>query len=340
VIAFQYNVISSRARNLGLAKRDFGDDYIALRSKWQSLALSVQKLFVIVGPTAIGKSDLALKLARDMHGEIVSADSRTIYRGMDIATAKPSRADQELVPHHLIDVVEPDEELTLADYQQRAYNAIDDIFARGKIPLLVGGTGLYVRAIVEGYNIPRVPPNISRRSELEQIPAPELYAHLQTLDPDIAQTILPNNTRRMIRALEVIEATGAKMSAQQTRHPPPYPALQIGLQLPRSLLYARVDARIEKMMANGLVNEVRGLVARGYSFQLPSMTSLGYREIGAFVRGEISLEEAVILLKSNTRKFIRHQANWFRPTDARIRWFDLSISSYDDIQEFVASQVP
>lgn len=304
----------------------------------------IPKLFTIVGPTAVGKTEIALKLAREFlriehAGEIVSADSRTIYRGMDIATAKPTRAQQTLVPHHLLDVVEPDEELTLADYQKRAYAAIDDIFARGKIPFLVGGTGLYARAVVEGYRIPRVPPNMTRRAELEQIPAPELYARLKTLDPEIAETILPNNTRRMIRALEVIEATGEKMSEQQTRHPPPYAISQIGLSLPRPLLYERVDARIEQMIALGLEDEVRGLVARGYGFDLPSMTSLGYREMGAYVRGEISLDEAIALLKSNTRKFIRHQANWFRPGDARIHWFDLSVQNYDDIRAFVASQL-
>lgn len=295
----------------------------------------VNRLVVILGPTAVGKSDVALKLARELDGEIVSADSRQIYRGMDIATAKPTREEQALVPHHLIDVVEPDEELTLAEYQQRAYAAIDDIFARGKLPLLVGGTGLYVRAVVEGYNIPRVPPNMARRAELEQIPAPELYARLQSLDREIAETILPNNTRRMIRALEVIEATGEKMSEQQTRHPPPYLITQIGLSLPRPVLYARVDARIDRMIERGLVDEVRGLVEKKYSFELPSMTGLGYREIGAHVRGEISLKEAVTLLKSNTRKFIRHQGNWFRASDSKIKWFDMETDRYGEIERVV-----
>ncbi len=310
-----------------------------MRLENQKSKIKNQKLFAIVGPTAVGKTDIALKLASEFDGEIVSADSRTIYRGMDLATAKPTRAERALVPHHLLDVVEPDQELTLAEYQKRAYAALDDIFARAKIPFLVGGTGLYVRAVVEGYNIPRVPPNLAQRAVLEKIPAPELYARLQTLDPEIAATILPNNTRRMIRALEVIDATGEKMSALQTRHPPPYPIVQIGLSLPRPLLYARVDARIDKMIQDGLVDEVRALVARGYAFDLPSMTGLGYREIGAFVRGEISLDQAMTLLKSNTRKFIRHQANWFRPGDARICWFDLSLSGYDEIRKFVASEL-
>jgi len=298
-----------------------------------------QTLLILLGPTAVGKTEISLRLAEEYNGEIVSADSRLIYRGMDIATAKPTREEQARVPHHLIDVVAPDEELTLAEYQTRAYAAIEDIFARGKIPFLVGGTGLYIRAVVEGYNIPRVPPNPTRRAEWAQMPPTELYARLQTLDPEIAATILPNNARRVIRALEVIETTGEKMSAQQTRRPPPFVFTQIGLQLPRPLLYARVDARIDKMFAAGLVDEVRGLVERGYAFTLPSMTGLGYREIGAYLRGEIDLAEATRLLQSNTRKFIRHQANWFRPHDARIHWFDLSTTHDDAIQKFIASQL-
>lgn len=301
--------------------------------------MSVPTLFVLLGPTAVGKTEISLRLAQEFNGEIVSADSRLIYRDMDIATAKPTRQEQARVPHHLINVVAPDEELTLAEYQSRAYGAIDNIFARGKIPFLVGGTGLYIRAVVEGYHIPRVPPNPARRTELEQYSALVLYERLQALDPEIATTILPNNTRRIIRALEVIEATGEKMSAQQTRHPPDYPVRQIGLQRPRPQLYARVDERIDSMMEQGLVDEVRGLVERGYAFTLPSMTGLGYREIGAYLRGEIDLDEAVRLLKSNTRKFIRHQANWFRPTDTRIQWFDSSAQNFDAIRTFVNESV-
>ncbi len=303
-----------------------------------------QKLFVILGPTAVGKSEVALQLAQDFAragkpGEIVSADSRQIYRRMDIATAKPTCAEQALVPHHLIDVVEPDQELTLAEYQARAYAAIDEILARGRVPLLVGGTGLYLRAVVEGYRIPRVPPDPARRAELERQATPELFARLQALDPAAAAAILPTNTRRIIRALEVIEATGEPISQQQTRQPPPYATTQIGLSLPRPLLYARVDARVDRMMAQGLVDEVRGLVARGYAFTLPSMTGLGYREMGAYLRGEVSLDEAVQLLKRNTRKFIRHQANWFRPTDPRIHWFDLAAQGYAEIREWVFQQL-
>lgn len=281
-------------------------------------------LIVIVGPTGVGKTDLGLTLCDTFHGEVVSADSRLIYRGMDIATAKPTRAEQARVPHHLIDVVNPDQAYTLAEYQADAYAAIKDIHARGRVPFLIGGTGLYVRAIVEGLQIPRVPPNRERRAELEREPLAQLYARLQTLDPTTAAGTLPNNARRIIRALEVIEATGRPISHQQTRQPPPYRILQIGLTMPREILYTRLDARIDQMLAEGLIDEVRGLVARGYSSDLPSMTGLGYREIGMVLRGEATLDEAIRLLKRNTRKFVRHQANWFRPTDSRIKWFDMT----------------
>lgn len=285
---------------------------------------NLSPLLVIVGPTGVGKTALALALCEKLRGEVVSADSRLLYRGMDIATAKPTRAEQARVRHHLIDLVNPDETYTLSQYQADAYAAIDEIHARHLIPFLVGGTGLYVRAVVEGLQIPRVAPNPERRAELEREPVAQLYARLQSLDPEAAAKILPNNARRIIRALEVIEATGEPMSKLQTRQPRPYRTIQIGLTMPREELYRRADARIDQMLAAGLVEEVRGLVARGYSFALPSMTGLGYREIGMYLRGEMTLDDAVQLLKFNTHKFIRHQYNWFRPTDARIKWFDMT----------------
>ncbi len=296
-------------------------------------------LLAVVGPTAAGKTEFALRLGEEFDGEIVSADSRQIYRGMDIGTAKPTPAERTRVPHHLIDIVNPDEEFTVAEYQARAYAAIRDLFARGKQPLLVGGTGLYIRAVVQGLNIPRVAPDRERRRELGRQPAGELYNRLVELDPAASAKILPNNTRRIIRALEVIEATGTPISQLQTRHPPPFPIVQIGLTWPRAELYARVDARIERMVEQGLADEVRALVARGYGFNLPAMTSLGYREIGQYLRGEIPFEEAIRLFKSNTRKFIRHQSNWFRPADPRIYWFDLSATSYDEVHKVVAGEL-
>lgn len=296
-------------------------------------------LIAVLGPTAVGKTEVAVRLGESLDGEIVSADSRQIYRGMDIATAKPTPSERARVRHHLVDIVDPSDDFTVAEYQTRAYEAIEDIFGRGKQPLLVGGTGLYVRAVIEGLSIPRVAPNHARRRELEEQPAAELYSRLARLDPEASSKILPNNTRRIIRALEVMEATGVPISQIQTRRPPPFRVLQIGLTMPRDELYARVDSRIDLMMDQGLVAEVRALTARGYSYDLPAMTGLGYREIGKFLRGEMTLEEAIRLLRSNTRKFIRHQYNWFRLADPNITWFDHGEKNWYSILEFVSGEL-
>lgn len=291
-----------------------------------------QPLIAILGPTAVGKSALAIQLAQEFSGEIVSADSRTIYRGMDIGTAKPTRDEQRSVPHHLIDVVEPDETFTLADYQQRAYATIDAIHARGKIPLLVGGAGLYVRAVLEGLSIPRVEPNPARRAELEREDAAMLYARLQELDPRAANRIDPRNKRRVIRALEVCESAGKPISELQTRVAPNYRTLRIGLTMPRAQLYDRINTRVDAMIANGLIDEVRGLIARGYSIALPSMSGLGYRQIVAYLNGATSMDEAVRVLKRDTRRFVHHQYTWFRLDDPRIRWFDVSTDASEQIR--------
>ncbi|MBS1245648.1 MAG: tRNA delta(2)-isopentenylpyrophosphate transferase [Chloroflexi bacterium] len=282
----------------------------------------ISHLFVIVGPTAVGKTALAIELARRFDGETVSADSRQIYRGMDIGTAKPTREEQARVPHHLIDIVAPDEPYTLANYQAQAYAAIDGILARGKQPFLVGGTGLYVRAIIEGLRIPRVAPNEDLRAQLAVEDGAALYERLRVLDPDAAARIDPRNVRRTIRALEVCLTTGAKFSKLGRASPPPYHVTQIGLTLPRPELYARIDARVERMMAGGLVAEVETLVAQGYGWELPSMSGLGYREIGEYQRGQVSLDEAVANIKRDTRHFVRRQYAWFRLRDERIHWFE------------------
>ena len=279
-------------------------------------------LFVIVGPTAVGKTALAIELARRFDGEIVSADSRQIYRGMDIGTAKPTRQEQARVPHHLIDIIAPDEPYTLANYQAQAYAAIEGILARGRQPFLVGGTGLYVRAVVEGLRIPRVPPNEELRAQLALEDGAALYERLRALDPDAAARIDPRNVRRTIRALEVCLTTGDKFSELGRASPPPYLITQIGLTLPRPELYARIDARVERMMAGGLVAEVEALVVQGYSWELPSMSGLGYREIGEYLRGEATLSEAVANIKRDTRNFVRRQYAWFRLRDERIHWFE------------------
>ena len=294
-----------------------------------------------MGPTAVGKSELALRLAEEFGGEIVSADSRQIYRGLDIGTAKPTAEERRRVPHHLLDVVDPDEVLTLAQYQELAYAAIDDILARGKVPFLVGGTGLYIKAIVEGWSIPRVPPNEKLRAEmyrLAECEGPEaLHARLRKVDPVAAARIDPRNVRRVVRALEVYAETGRPISELQRRSPPPYRTLQIGLTMEREELYRRIDERVERMIERGLVEEVRGLIERGYGLDLPAMSGLGYREIGLYLRGEIGLEEAIRLIKRNTRRFVRHQYNWFRLDDPDIHWFDALSEPYDQIRQLVAS---
>ncbi len=293
-------------------------------------------LIAILGPTAVGKSSLAIKLAQEFRGEIVSADSRQVYRGMDIGTAKPTRQDQALVPHHLIDLVSTHENFTLAQYQHLAYQTIAAIHARGNVPFLVGGSGLYVRAVLEGLTIPRIAPNPARRRELEQQSPERLYARLQKLDPIAASKIDPRNARRVIRALEVCEVTRGPFSALQTRDAPSYRVLRIGLTMPREQLYERINARVDEMIACGLVDEVRGLIERGNALDLPSMSGLGYRQIAMYVKGEIDLEEAVRLLKRDTRRFVHHQYSWFRLEDSRIKWFDVSVVGYEKIRELVA----
>jgi tRNA dimethylallyltransferase len=293
-------------------------------------------LIAILGPTAVGKTAWSIQLAEEFRGEIVSADSRQVYRGMDIGTAKPTADEQRRVRHHLLDVVNPDEPFTLSEYQHRAYAAIADIHARGRVPFLVGGSGLYVRAVLEGLSIPRVAPNHTRRAELEREDAASLYARLQQLDSIAAAKIDPRNKRRVIRAIEVCETTGVPISAQQTRDAPNYRVLRIGLTLPREELYRRINARVDQMIAVGLVDEVRGLIARGYSTDVPAMSGLGYRQIEPHLRGDISLEEAVRQLKRDTRRFVHHQYSWFRLDDARIQWFDLSTAPSADIREVVA----
>jgi tRNA dimethylallyltransferase len=283
----------------------------------------------------VGKSDLALQLAQEFHGEIVSADSRQVYRGMDIGTAKPTPDEQRLVPHHLIDLVNPDEPFTLADYQQRAYAVIDAIHARGNIPFLVGGSGLYVRAVLDGLTIPRVEPDRARRAELDREDAATLYARLKECDPLAAAKIDPRNKRRVIRALEVCERTGKPISELQMQRAPNYRILRIGLTMPRAQLYERINARVDAMIANGLVDEVRGLIARGYSPDLPAMSGLGYRQIVAYLNGSIPLDEAVRILKRDTRRFVHHQYTWFRLNDERIHWFDVSTDSIEKIRETV-----
>jgi len=287
--------------------------------------LEYPPLIVIVGPTAVGKTVLAVRMAKALGAEIVSADSRQIYRKMDIGTAKPTAEEQRRSLHHLIDVVDPDEVLTLAQYQAKAYQIIHHLHEQGKVPLLVGGTGLYVRAVIEGYAVPEVPPQPALRRRLEREAAAHggsaLHARLSAIDPEAAGKIDPRNVRRVIRALEVYEVTGKPISSLQRKDPPPYRIVQIGLTLPREVLYRRIDERVDRMIADGLVEEVRALADAGYGWELPSMSALGYAQMGAYLRGECTLDEAVSTIKRDTRRFVHRQYTWFRLNDARIHWF-------------------
>lgn len=299
---------------------------------------------LIVGPTAVGKTELAIQLAERMNGEIVSVDSRLFYRGMDIGTAKPSKEEMARAPHHLVDIVDPDETLSLAIFQKMARDVIADIHERGRLPFLVGGTGQYIRSVTQGWNPPEVQPINRLRKVLEQLKEQRgkewLHAKLQTLDPEAATAIDLRNARRTIRALEVIFTTGRKFSEQRAQSDSPYQLITIGLTRPREELYRRVDERIEEMFAKGFLEEVKGLVERGYSPSLPSMSAIGYGECISVIRGSMTVDQAKVEMKRKTRIFVRRQANWFKESDPHILWFHAErMDSPAEIEEFIRNSM-
>jgi tRNA dimethylallyltransferase len=293
-------------------------------------------LIVLVGPTAVGKTLKAIQLAEMLNGEIVSADSRLFYRGMDIGTAKPSPAEQARIPHHLIDVAEPDQVWSITVFQQAAKDAISQIHSRGKLPFLVGGSGQYVHAVTKGWTPPRIKPNPELRKELEKLT--EIYGHvwlhdkLMAVDPSAAEKIDPRNVRRTIRALEVILTSGNLFSDQKGQSPSPYSLVQVGLSMPRVELYQRIDARIEAMFEQGLIGEVERLLKKGFSPDLPTMSAIGYRECAKVIEGTLTVEDAKVQMRKATRIFVRRQSNWFKENDPGISWFD----SNSSIQEIVS----
>lgn len=287
------------------------------------------KLLVIVGPTAVGKTAYSLYLATKLGGEVVSADSRYLYRGMDIGTAKPGVEEMGKVPHHLIDVTVPDKPWSLAEYKRAATQVIEEIQARGRLPLLVGGTGQYVHSVLEGWRIPPRPEGDEIRAGLQatvRTPggAEALYQQLAALDPKAAVKIDRRNVRRVIRALEVCLLTGRPFSAQRGKTPPRYDVFVLGLTMPRAELYACIDARIDAMLRAGWVDEVRRLLKRGYGWNLPAMSALGYREIGAHLRGEIDLSETKRRIQRASRRLVRRQASWFRLENEVITWYSVN----------------
>lgn len=281
----------------------------------------------ILGPTGVGKSNIAIFLAQKFNGEIVNADSRQVYRLMDIGTAKPSRREMEVVPHNLFDIINPDEAFSLAQYQSLAYQSIREIHGRGRLPFLVGGSGQYVWAVLEGWEVPRVPPDPELRKKLEAVAVEkgvdELFQQLQELDPVAAQRIDKRNVRRVIRALEVARQVNVPISRLQSKHPPDFNPLIIGLTADRAGLYQRLDARVDEMVRQGLVEEVERLYRLGFGPELPSLNSIGYKQIGRALLQQIEYDEAVRQIKIDNHRFVRHQYSWFRLRDPRIQWFDI-----------------
>ncbi len=296
-------------------------------------------LIAIVGPTAVGKSTLALHLPHIFGGEIVSADSRQVYKGMDIGTAKPSLQERSQVPHHLIDILDPDQPYSLESFLQLAHHAIQDIHSRGALPLVVGGTGQYLWALLEEWRLPPSTPDGVLRSQLEEEAQTNgvhaLHDRLKEADPEAAATIDPRNVRRVIRALEIYQSTGKLPSKLRTKEPSPYRVLIIGLTLERKELYRRIDCRVDMMMEMGLLEEARGILERGYSPSLPAMSSIGYKEMMLHLSGQLTLEEAVRRIKFETHRFVRRQYTWFSLKDPRIRWLEAAPDTNHQAQVLV-----
>ncbi len=303
----------------------------------------MNKLIAIVGPTGIGKTRLAIELAQKYRGEIVNADSRQVYKFMTIGTAKPTTEQQRIVPHHLIDIILPDEDFSLAEYQKLTYQAIKDIQQREKLPFLVGGSGQYIWAVLEGWVIPKIAPDLQLRHELEQKAAAgmseQLFQELIALDPKAAEKIDPRNIRRVIRALEVNRQSKGLFSELRQKRAPSFSSLVIGLTIDRKTLYQRVDVRIDQMLTNGFIDEVKNLISMGYKVKLPAMSSIGYREIGQYLEGKLTLDEATYKIKTGTHRFIRAQYTWFRLEDERIKWFNLDKTSFKKIEKAVGGWI-
>ena len=288
------------------------------------LPQSQGRLVVIVGATATGKSRLAMRLATEYPGEIISADSRLVYRHMDIGTAKPSREDRRAVPHHLIDIIDPDTNFGLQQFIRLVKQAYLNVNSTGNLPYLVGGTGQYIWAVLEGWQIPEVPPDSNTRRRLEALAKESgvtaVYDMLVSIDQPAALRVDRHNLRRVIRAIEVAEHRRQYPGPRMID--PGFNSLVIGLKMDRQRLYKRIDERVDEMMASGWLDEVRDLLGRGYDSSLPSMSGVGYGDLSAHIRGELSLDEAVARTKFRTHRYARQQHAWFRTNDPRIRWID------------------
>jgi tRNA dimethylallyltransferase len=299
----------------------------------------LNNLIAIVGPTGSGKSDLALQLARMFDGEIINADSRQLLKYLDIGTAKPDLVTRGEVPHHLFDLSTPAQDFNLADFQQLAYQTINEIIKRGNLPVLVGGSGLYLWTVLEGWQIPRISPNsglrqtLEARANIEGIEA--LFRELTQLDPEAASHIDARNARRVIRALEVRLGTTLGNGNQRTKQIPPYRMLIIGLTAPRDVLYRRIDARVDKMLEKGLVEEVESVLSMGFASDAAGFRSVGYKEVVSYLKGELDLGETLDRIKAETHRLVRHQYNWFRLNDQRIHWFNIETNFLDGATQLI-----
>ena len=291
----------------------------------------------------MGKSALAMHLARAFDSDIVNADSRQVYRFMDIGTAKPSPEDQAQVHHHLVGILDPDQDFSLALFLELAHQAIQDIESGGRLPIVAGGTGQYIWALLEGWQVPQVAPNAELRQELQEKVqrdgAQALHKRLTEIDPEAASRIDPRNVRRVIRALEIHHATAMTSSTVRRKRSPPYRPLIIGLTMSREALYHGIDRRVEEMLKSGLVEEVRDLLRMGYSPSSPCMSSMGYKEIVLYLRGDLTLGEACQRIKTETHRFARHQYAWFRLGDPRIQWLEagaeVNLQAESLVEEFL-----
>jgi len=304
-----------------------------------------EQIVALVGPTAVGKTELSLQLAQDLGGEIISADSMQIYKGMDIGTAKASTQEQELIPHHMLDIVDPEEDFSVADYQEQVDELIPEIVERNNLPMLVGGTGLYVKSLIEGFIFPDMETDWDLRDRLEEEAEEHGTEHvhdkLKEIDPKLADKLHPNDLRRVIRGIEVYRKTGktsTHFKEKAKERPPRYQAVKIGLTRDREKLYERINKRVDLMMEEGLLEEVKDLYESGCDLELKSMQALGYKQLINHFEGEYDLEEAIRLIKRDTRHFAKRQLNWFSRDD-EIIWFDVGDYDFEELVDAVKEEI-
>ncbi|OHW62856.1 tRNA dimethylallyltransferase [Andreesenia angusta] len=297
----------------------------------------MKNLLVIVGPTAVGKTSLSVELAEHYGGEIISADSMQIYRGMDIGTAKIKADEMKSIPHYLLDVVAPDEEFSVSDFKEMTYACLGDVYSREKLPLIVGGTGLYVNSIVYKLDFADSGSDMEVRKKYmdcaEEFGNEYIYEKLKEVDPETAERLNLNDTKRIVRALEVYELTGEPMSKSYTNfreENDEFNLVFIGLDMERSHLYERINERVDIMLENGLVEEVKSLLENGYNSDMTSMKAIGYKEVVEYLRGVTTYDEMVEILKRNSRRFAKRQLTWFR-RDKRIVW--MQVDDYESLEE-------